>query len=139
LIKLARSQDYQIDRPVHQHRMLIDYLRMMVIGGTGPSERLHAVFLDHDRVMICDTPLGQARNGALSFRMRELFEKALSAGANCMIVAHNHPSGQCRPSSYDISATKRLKEIAWALDIELLDHLIFTTSSVYSMRAGGDL
>lgn len=119
--------------------MLIDYLRMMVIGGTGPSERLHAVFLDHDRVMICDTPLGQARNGALSFRMRELFEKALSAGANCMIVAHNHPSGQCRPSSYDISATKRLKEIAWALDIELLDHLIFTTSSVYSMRAGGDL
>ena len=72
-------------------------------------------------------------------RMRELFGKALSMDAHSMIVAHNHPSGRCKPSPYDITATRRLKDIARALDIELLDHLIITQQSVYSMRAGGDL
>ena len=60
-------------------------------------------------------------------------------GARGLIVAHNHPSGDCRPSRSDILATHRLKEVAIALDIELIDHLILTENAVYSMRAGGDL
>jgi DNA repair protein RadC len=69
--------------------------------------------------------------------MRGLLGEALRLDAVGIILAHNHPSGQCRPSERDISATRRLCDVAKALDIALIDHLIFTEDAVYSMRAGG--
>ena len=72
-------------------------------------------------------------------RLRELFARGLSLGADGMIMAHNHPSGDCRPSSCDIEATLRIAELGKSLEIELIDHLIFTQKSVYSMRWGGEL
>jgi DNA repair protein RadC len=73
----------------------------------------------------------------LFLRMRENFGEALRLDAHGLILAHNHPSGHCRPSSCDIIATRRLAEVARALDIVLIDHLILTDEAVYSMRAGG--
>lgn len=144
MIELTRRPPAQpakepTSRPVHQQRALVDFLRTMVTTEPGTGERFHAVFLDQEQVILGDAPLGQASVSSLSLRMREIFKLALSLDAASMIVAHNHPSGQCRPSGFDIIATRRLGDIARALDIELLDHLIITTSSVYSMRAGGDL
>ncbi|WP_299194298.1 JAB domain-containing protein [uncultured Erythrobacter sp.] len=135
----AQSAKAQTNRPLQQQRAIVDFLRAMVVAKPDEGERFHAVFLDGEQTILGDAPLGQARAGSLSLRMREIFQLALSMDAEGMIVAHNHPSGQCRPSAFDITATRRLKDIARALDIELLDHLIITTSSVYSMRAGGDL
>lgn len=116
---------------------MVEYLRAMVIQPPGQIERVHAIFLDRNRGFIGDAPLGHGNSGSLSLRMREVFGRALSFDAHSFIIAHNHPSGQCRPSQYDIDATARLNSIARTLDIELLDHLIFTREAVYSMRAGG--
>ena len=49
-----------------------------------------------------------------------------------MIVAHNHPSGELNPSKEDIQITKRLKEAADILGLNLLDHIIFNTRGYYS-------
>lgn len=97
------------------------------------------MFLDEQRAYLDDAPMGSGCAGSMSVRMREIFGHALAVGASGILVAHNHPSGQCRPSQFDIDATRRLKTVAQALDIELLDHLIFTQDAVYSMRAGGNL
>ena len=118
---------------------MIDFLRNMVIGNYGRTERLHALFLDERRSYLGDAPLGQGTDRRLSVRMREMFGKALSLNANGIIIAHNHPSGFCRPSQSDISATRRAQSVAEALDIHLIDHLIFTCDAAYSMRAGGNL
>lgn len=119
---------------------MIAYLRHLICGeGFHHAERFHAVFLDSRNAYLGDTACGDGNGSSLSLRMRELFGRALAVGASSLIVAHNHPSGLCRPSQRDIEATRRLGEIARALDIELLDHLIFTQSAVYSMRAGGKL
>ena len=118
---------------------MIVYLRSVVLSHPTYAERFHAIFFDTERRYIADASLGQGDVGQLTLRMRDLFGRALSAGASAIIVAHNHPSGLCRPSQNDIIATRRLAAIGAALDIELVDHLIFTRDSVYSMRAGGDL
>jgi DNA repair protein RadC len=118
---------------------IIDFLRAMVVTHPLSAERFHVLFLDDVRGYLGDAPMGIGAAGALSVRMRELFARALSLSASGIIVAHNHPSGDCRPSEFDIRATQRLKSVAEALDIELLDHLIFTQDAVYSMRAGGNL
>lgn len=118
---------------------LIDYLRSVVLDGHGQGERFHTIFLDAERRYITDASLGQGDVSQLTLRMRDLFSRAFSVDASAIIVAHNHPSGHCRPSQTDIDATRRLSAIGAALDIELVDHLIFTREAVYSMRAGGDL
>lgn len=118
---------------------MIAYLRSVVLGERSCAERFHAIFLDAERRYVGDAAIGQGGRSALTLRMRDLFGGALAAGANAIIVAHNHPSGHCQPSQRDIDATRRLIAIGAALDVELVDHLIFTRDSVYSMRAGGDL
>ena len=122
----------------HTHALLA-YLRQILFAVHSPRERFHAIFLDARRNYLADVSLGLGNSATLTLRMRELFARALAVGAEGLVVAHNHPSGDCRPSANDISATLRLREIAGALDIELIDHLILTERSVYSMRAGGDL
>lgn len=116
---------------------LIASLGKVVLAPGGRHERGHVVFVDGCRSFLGDVGIGIGSLSALSLRMREVFGEALRLGARGMILAHNHPSGDCRPSDSDIAATRRLAEIARALDIELIDHLIFTTDAVYSMRAGG--
>ena len=115
---------------------LIEFLRAMVIATPFEAERFHVVFVDQRRSYLGDSPMGSGGANCLSLRMRDLFSRALSLRAHGIVVAHNHPSGQCRPSRTDIVSTRRLEQVATALDIELLDHLIFTQGAVYSMRAG---
>lgn len=128
-----------IDPSEAQLSAMIEYLRSVVLQAPERGERFHAIFVDANRRYLSDGSMGVGEMSALSLRMRDIFGRALAEGARAIIIAHNHPSGDCRPSAHDISATRRLASIAAALDIELLDHLIFTRQSVYSMRAGGDL
>jgi len=122
-----------------RHCAMIDYLRSIVSGPLAKHERGHAVFVDAQSIWLGDATFGMGNSSSLSLRMRELFSEALRLRATGVILAHNHPSGDCRPSQRDIAATKQLQAVARALDITLIDHLIFTTGAVYSMRAGGML
>lgn len=118
---------------------IIIYLQEIFASADVGEERFHAIFLDANRGYLDDCGIGSGRSAHLAIRLRELFAHALALGARSLIVAHNHPSGNCRPSESDIVATRRLVDIGRALDIELLDHLIVTREKVYSMRAGGKL
>ncbi|WAC40141.1 JAB domain-containing protein [Pedobacter sp. SL55] len=64
---------------------------------------------------------------------RVVFAIALKSTATSIILAHNHPSGNLRPSSDDIRITKKLKDAAKLLDIELHDHLIISENNYFSM------
>lgn len=118
---------------------MLQYIRTIVLQQGAMCERFHAVFLDDQSRFLTDTGLGTGGKATLTLRMRELFGKALAVNASGLLIAHNHPSGDCKPSRRDIECTHRLVEVGRALDIELVDHLIITQYSVYSMRAGGDL
>jgi DNA repair protein RadC len=123
--------------PEQRAGAMVAYLRGVVLAPPVTHERGHAIFLDTGSAWIGDAPCGIGTMSALSLRMRALLGEALRHDAAGIILAHSHPSGHCRPSGCDIAATRRLAEVARALDIALVDHLIFTTDAVYSMRAGG--
>lgn len=120
-------------------RGLVGFLRAHFVQAMEGEERFHTVYLDETQGFLGDAPIGEGSAGSLSVRIRDVIGHAITLDARKIIVAHNHPSGECRPSQIDIDATARLKSVASAMDIELLDHLIFTEEAVYSMRAGGKL
>jgi DNA repair protein RadC len=125
------------EAPEARPGVLVAYLREVVLGPRDNRERCHAIFLDPARRYLGDASVGEGGRFALCLRMREIFAEALRLDAHGIILAHNHPSGECRPSDHDIASTRQLAEVARSLDVELLDHLIITEETVYSMRAGG--
>jgi DNA repair protein RadC len=64
---------------------------------------------------------------------------AVKSLARGVIIAHNHPSGNLRPSEEDKNVTKKIKEGLKFLDVMLLDHLIITENSYYSFADEGIL
>lgn len=66
-----------------------------------------------------------------------VFVAALKANACSIIVAHNHPSGNLKPSNADIQLTKRLIDGGKLLEIQVLDHVIVTTEGYYSFTDHG--
>ena len=70
---------------------------------------------------------------------REVFAPAVVAHAACILVAHNHPSGDPYPSTEDRKLTKALEEAGIVLGIPLLDHLVIGDGRYYSFKEHGDL
>ncbi|GAA4043744.1 JAB domain-containing protein [Parerythrobacter jejuensis] len=101
------------------------------------EERLHVVYCDQSQRYLYDETHVIGGPHSLTLRARPLVERALDVGAAGLIMAHNHLSGVCRPSEQDIVATRRLQELGSALELRLIDHLIFTRQRVFSMMAGG--
>lgn len=139
-VPISHAVGTQSGQGYHAHlNAMVLYLRERMFAHGGRIEHLHAIFLDGDHNFLADRRIGSGDATRLALRMRTLFATALQLGSRALIVVHNHPSGDCRPSARDIASTRRIAAIAAALDIELLDHLIITPDHAYSIRAGGTL
>lgn len=73
------------------------------------------------------------------FPLREIVADAATHGSAAIVLAHNHPSGDARPSESDKRVTRRLATAAEALDCAVLDHLVFGGRDVSSLRQLGYL
>jgi DNA repair protein RadC len=64
---------------------------------------------------------------------------ALQCAASSIILTHNHPSGNLKPSDNDIRVTKKIQDACALLDLKLLDHVIITDDNHYSMLENGNI
>ena len=71
--------------------------------------------------------------------VREIFQKALLLNAVSIILMHNHPSGDSKPSRQDIEVTKKAAEAGKILDVEVLDHIIIGDKQYSSLKEKGYL
>ena len=70
---------------------------------------------------------------------REVFKAAVAGSAAGIIIAHNHPSGDPKPSAQDREVTRRLQEAGKILGIPVVDHVIVgSTGAYYSFREEGE-
>ena len=70
---------------------------------------------------------------------REVFQPAIIRNAACVILGHNHPSGDCSPSKEDIELTRRLSKAGEIIGIEVLDHIIVSSDDFISLKEQGVL
>ena len=94
------------------------------------EERVFVLPLDENGKVLAKPILVSVghRDGTTTIDAGAIFREALKAGAEEIIVAHNHPSGDLTPSKADIAATAKLREAADLLNVPLVDHLILGTS-----------
>jgi DNA repair protein RadC len=70
---------------------------------------------------------------------REVFRPAITDSASSIILCHNHPSGNCQPSSEDISISRRLIEAGELIGINVVDHLIICKNGYISLLESGEV
>ena len=74
---------------------------------------------------------------SVAMPVRDIIVDAARFGSAGVVLAHNHPGGDATPSSADCLATRKLARAAEALDLSILDHLIFAGADCTSMRRLG--
>lgn len=117
-------------------RQLERYLRARLANRA--KELVRALFLDGGGRLIADELICDGTVDESVIFPRELVRRSLELGASALVLAHNHPSQDPRPSSADIRVTCHLERAAACLDIRLVDHIIVGSSN-FSMRAAGML
>lgn len=93
------------------------------------TEEFWAIFLNQNNRVLAKKKLTSGGINQSVVDVRILFKTALENFATGIIVAHNHPSGNLKPSQDDISITKIISEAGKVLNIKLLDHIIITQNS----------
>lgn len=100
------------------------------------SEHLYVAHLDHERRMLALCHAA-ADGRQIELPLRTIIGDALKLDAASLVIAHNHPSGDPTPSADDIYVTRRLVQVARALGLAVLDHLIFAAQGFVSFRDSG--
>ena len=111
---------------------VVDYLQAKL--GHSTKETLVIFYLDSGRKLLgVWEQCGTVNNAAVA--PREIAERALLLHAAGVVLAHNHPSGNCKPSQSDVDFTRTIYNALDLLNIQLLDHIIVTRDQYKSLMS----
>ena len=114
---------------------LIEYVRREIQHEA--REQFRVLFLDRKNQLITDEIMGHGTVDHAPVYPREIARRALEVQCSSLILVHNHPSGDPKPSRADIDITREIIDVLQPFDISVHDHLIVGTSGVVSFRASG--
>jgi DNA repair protein RadC len=104
-----------------------------------PHEEFWILLLNRANLIIDRQAISSGGVSGTVVDAKMVFKKALEALASSVILCHNHPSGNLKPSQADLDLTKKLRKAGETLDIGVLDHLIISGNSYYSFSDEGVL
>lgn len=122
-----------ITSPNHVATFARDFLRLHEQS----EEYLYMICMNTKNVIHGVFELSHGNVNSSIFGVREIFQKDLLANAVSIILLHNHPSGNPKPSVQDIESTKRAVEAGRIVGVEVLDHLIIGDTSYVSLKEKG--
>jgi len=124
------------DMPVLTNwQQLIDYCHAALAHEK--TEQFRILFLDRKNVLIADEVQQRGTIDHTPVYPREVVKRALALNAAALILVHNHPSGDPKPSRDDIEMTKEIRKAAEALGISIHDHLVIGRKGHASFRSLG--
>lgn len=102
-------------------------------------ETFIVLYLNRANQVLGYSVISQGGTSNTTVDIKMIIQTALLANASCIMLAHNHPSGNLHPSSDDNRITNRIIEAARLFDITVLDHIIITNESYYSFTDNGNI
>jgi len=138
--EISISYQSGINRPVKITNSEDAYNILLANWDTGIielQEEFKVLLLNRNNIVLGVCCLSKGGVSGTVVDAKLLFSVALKCNASSIIVAHNHPSGNLKPSEADIRLTKNLKEASKLLDIVFLDHLVITKKGFTSIADSG--
>lgn len=125
--------DRTLNSPEKVVRLAREFLRMH----EDTEEYCYMVCMNNKLMMTGVFELSHGNVNSSIVGIREMYQKALLANAVNVIVLHNHPSGDPKPSAEDIQISKRMKDAGELLGVGFLDHLVIGHTSYVSLKEAG--
>lgn len=135
MIELSKriASMYVIDKKsITSPKDVFNLLRKEFIGKK--QEVLKTIILNKKNTIISVITNAIGNNDNISIGIKEMLSEPIKQMANSIILVHNHPSGNLKPSKADILFTKKINENAKLFDITLLDHIIISDKGYISLK-----
>ena len=114
---------------------LVNYCRMTMAHA--PREQFRVLFLDVKNQLIADEVLNEGTVDHAPVYPREIARRALELSAAAVILVHNHPSGDPKPSAADLAITREIVAAAQAVGVKVHDHLVIGRNGAESFKSLG--
>jgi DNA repair protein RadC len=102
-----------------------------------PHEEFWLIVLNRANLVIKKELISRGGVAGTVVDIKIIFKAAMESYASSIIICHNHPSGNLKPSEADLKITKNIKEAGKIMEIPLLDHLIITDTGFFSFADEG--
>ncbi len=122
---------------IHSSKDITLYLRAIWSDRLEYVEESYLILLSRSNHILGYLKLSQGGTAGTVVDVKMIYQAALKANSHAVILAHNHPSGNLRPSEPDIILTKQVKDAGKLLDIKFFDHLILTVEGYFSFADEG--
>jgi len=126
------SSSKQNGKPIKSAKDVFEYCSPKLSGVD--KEHFIILHLDTRNRVIKDEIVSVGTLNSSVIHPREVFKSAIKESANAIILVHNHPSGDTKPSEEDKTITERLFDAGELLDIKVLDHIIIGNDCYYSFK-----
>ncbi|RHW46865.1 hypothetical protein DS832_05085 [Bombilactobacillus bombi] len=138
IIELCRRLNHQQRLRNHQ-QITIPLLAQHLIKkySNYQQEELIGIYLDVNHCALIEKNLFRGTLTAATVHPREVIQTALLVPCANLVIAHNHPSGNLRPSKADLAFTQRLQSCCELFSINLIDHLIIGNGEYLSLQERG--
>lgn len=125
----ARRSKFEKVEHIRTSRDVFELLAPAI--GSLPYEEFFVIYLNRSNKILAKQKIGQGGVGEVYVDNRIILKQAVDVLASGVILCHNHPSGNARPSEADDKVTKVIKDTLKLLDISLLDHVIIADDQKY--------
>jgi len=135
LFCLEKRLRYHSTQHLNNSKDVCSYVRLQLAQ---EQEEVFAVlFLDNTHHLISFEKLFHGTINEAAVYPRKIVKRALEHNAAKIIIAHNHLSNNCDPSTADKEVTHTLKKILCIVDIQIVDHIIISHQKVFSFAERG--
>lgn len=122
---------------INSSKQLYEYIRPVLEDLQ--HEEFWIVMLNRANKIIGKQLIGRGGIAETTADLKLIFKKSIESLASAIILTHNHPSGNLKPSESDFKLTKKIQEAAKLFDIAVLDHLIIGDGNYYSFNDEGEM
>ena len=127
---MKKQATYSTDTPIRESSQAAGYLHEDL--KSLDHEESWVLFLNTAGIPLAKKMITVGTIMSAPIDHRRIVKEALNCNATAIILFHNHPSGNPKPSSADIKETEKLRSACQLFDISVLDHIIVTDKSYYS-------
>lgn len=137
LARRALSEKLRTGTSLGSPKAVKEYLQLLFHGK--PHEVFLVLFLDVRNRLIESEELFRGTLTHASVYPREIVKAALARNAAKVILAHNHPSGEAKPSESDLHLTGNVKQALALVDVHVIDHIIVAGRHTHSFAEHGQI
>lgn len=139
-VKLSYTYGAPItEQPLLIHSQLIrEFIEPVFDDFMEHYEEFHIILLNHGMRVLGHCPIGRGGLNSCIADARLVLQAAILSNSSLVVLVHNHPSGNLRPSEADRNLTQKLSQALQLVNIKVIDHLILSRDGYYSFADNGE-